>query len=85
MIKDLMKIASFLDKTGRTKDANFIDYIAEKYAGGDLSDFFANKMQKDFLASEYGPASSRKKYAAISAEELSTDALLRSLSVALKD
>jgi len=42
-------------------------------------------MQKDFLASEYGPAPSRKKYAEISAEELSTDALLRSLSVALKD
>lgn len=85
MIKDLMKIASFLDKTGRAKDANFIDYIAEKYAGGDMSDFFANKMQKDFLASEYGPTPSRKKYAAISAEELSTDALLKSLSIALKD
>lgn len=85
MIKDLMKIASFLDKTGRTKDADFIDYIAEKYAGGDLSDFFANKMQKDFLASEYGHSNQRKKYATISAEEHSTSALLKSLSIAIKD
>jgi hypothetical protein len=85
MIKDLMKIASFLDKTGRTKDANFIDYIAEKYAGGDLSDFFANKMQKDFLKSEYGATNSRKKYALVSAEEVRTNVLLKSLSIALKD
>lgn len=85
MIKDLMKIASFLDKTGRTKDANFIDYIAEKYAGGDMSDFFHYKMQKDFLKSEYGSARNTKKYGAQSQEEWSTNELLKSLSIVLKD
>lgn len=84
MIKDIMKIAGFLDKTGRTKDSNFIDYIAEKYAGGDLSEFFHNKMQKDFMASEYGTRPHKRRIEP-SREEGDTAELLRGLSVALKD
>lgn len=85
MIKDLMKIAGFLDKTGRTKDANFIDYIAEKYAGGDLTDFFQNRMQKDFMASEFGSKIRGKIRPPPSLEEEDTEELLKSLSAALKN
>lgn len=54
MIKDLLRIADFLDKSGHIKDANLIDYISEKYADGDLRSFFKRGMTKDFLNSEYG-------------------------------
>lgn len=54
MLKDLVRIADFLDKSGRTKDADLIDYISQKYADGDLKEFFRKGMQKDFIQSEFG-------------------------------
>ena len=60
MLKDLVRIADFLDKSGRTKDANLIDYISQKYADGDLREFFRKGMQKDFIQSEFGKKNLKK-------------------------
>ena len=87
MMKDLLKIANFLEKSGRIKDSNLIDYISEKYADGDLSSFFKMGMQKDFIISEFGRRSPmrRGKQEALppSEEEENTEELLKSLSVSL--
>lgn len=92
MIKDLLRIADFLDKNGYMKDANLIDYISEKYADGDLKAFFKRGMTKDFLYSEYGNRKTRglNKRASIS-EEISeeeaaeTEELLKSLMKSLEE
>lgn len=60
MLKDLVRIADFLDKSGRTKDADLIDYISQKYADGDLKEFFRKGMQKDFIQSEFGKRNLKK-------------------------
>jgi hypothetical protein len=89
MIKDFFKIADFLDKSGRTKDSNTIDYIAMKYAGGDLKDFFKRGMHKDYLDTEFGKKVARKKYGVVerehSLEEDETEELLKSLSARLAE
>ncbi len=84
MMKDLIKIADFLDKNGRTKDANLIDYISSKYAGDDLGTFFKKGLDKDFIDSEFGrPGSGARQvlnYEEVSREEAEeTEALLNSL------
>lgn len=52
MIMDLIKIADFLDKNGRKKDADLIDYMVKKYAGDDIRDFFKKDMYRDFVTEE---------------------------------
>jgi hypothetical protein len=47
MIDQLIKIADFLDKSGRKEDADLIDYVANKYASGDISAFLAKKSHLD--------------------------------------
>ncbi len=84
MLKDLVRIADFLDKSGRTKDANLIDYISQKYADGDLREFFKKGMQKDFIQSEFGRGFSKKSSAIYEEipelEREETEELLRSLN-----
>jgi hypothetical protein len=88
MMKDLLKIASFLEKNGRIKDSNLIDYISEKYADGDLTSFFKKGMQKDFIASEFNRRSQKKRgkgeLLPPTEEEEETEELLKSLSASLK-
>lgn len=87
MMKDLLKIANFLEKNGKKKDSNLIDYISEKYADGDLASFFKKGMQKDFLASEFNRRSPKRRgkqeLLPPSEEEEETEELLKSLSVSL--
>ena len=52
MIMDLIKIADFLDKNGRKKDADLIDYMIKKYAGDDIREFFKKGMYVDFIKEE---------------------------------
>jgi hypothetical protein len=89
MIKDLMRIADFLDKSGRTKDANLIDYISMKYADGDLKEFFKRGMDKDFFDSEFGKKTAKRRTQLIEAdrslEEEETEELLKSLNKSLSE
>jgi hypothetical protein len=89
MIKDLMRIADFLDKSGRTKDAGIIDYISMKYADGDLKEFFKRGMEKDFIDSEFGRKFSKRRVNLFnedkSIEEEETEELLKSLSKKLEE
>lgn len=52
MIDQLIKIADFLDKSGKKEDADLIDYIANKYASGDIKSFFAKKSHLDIPKEE---------------------------------
>lgn len=52
MIEQLIKIADFLDKSGKKEDADLIDYIANKYASGDIKAFFAKKSYLDIPKEE---------------------------------
>lgn len=87
MMKDLLKIANFLEKNGKIKDSNLIDYISEKYADGDLASFLKKGMQKDFLASEFNRRAPKRRgkqeFLPPSEEEEETGELLKSLSVSL--
>lgn len=87
MMKDLLKIANFLEKNGKIKDSNLIDYISEKYADGDLASFLKKGMQKDFIISEFGRRSLKRKgkqeMLPPSEEEEETEELLKSLSISL--
>lgn len=89
MMKDLLKIANFLEKSGRMKDSNLIDYISEKYADGDLTSFFKRGLQKDFLASEFNKKPSKKRrkneFFPHSDEQEETEELLKSLDKSLKE
>ena len=89
MIKDLMRIADFLDKSGRTKDTGIIDYISMKYADGDLKEFFKRGMEKDFIDSEFGRKFSKRRVNLFnedkSIEEEETEELLKSLSKTLEE
>jgi len=88
MIKDLMRIADFLDKSGRTKDANLIDYISMKYADGDLKEFFKKGMHKDYLDTEFSRKIQKKAKQVErehSLEEDETEELLKSLSARLAE
>jgi hypothetical protein len=89
MIKDLMRIADFLDKSGRTKDAGIIDYISMKYADGDLKEFFKRGMDKDFFDSEFGKKTAKRRTQLIeedrSLEEEETEELLKSLNKSLSE
>ena len=89
MIKDLMRIADFLDKSGRTKDAGIIDYISMKYADGDLKEFFKRGMDKDFFDSEFGRKFSKRRVNLFnedkSIEEEEAEELLKSLSKTLEE
>lgn len=89
MIKDFMRIANFLDKSGRTKDAAIIDYISQKYADGDLREFFKKGMEKDFIDSEFGKKFSKRRVNLFnndrSIEEEETEELLKSLSKTLEE
>ena len=89
MIKDLMRIADFPDKSGRTKDAGIIDYISMKYADGDLKEFFKRGMDKDFFDSEFGKKTAKRRTQLIEAdrslEEEETEELLKSLNKSLSE
>jgi hypothetical protein len=89
MIKDLMRIADFLDKSGRTKDAGIIDYISMKYADGDLKEFFKRGMDKDFFDSEFGKKTAKRRAQILemnrSLEEEETEELLKSLNKSLSE
>jgi hypothetical protein len=88
MIKDLMRIADFLDKSGRTKDASLIDYISMKYADGDLKAFFKKGMHKDYLDTEFSrkiQKKARQVEREHSLEEDETEELLKSLSARLAE
>jgi hypothetical protein len=89
MMKDLLKIANFLEKSGRMKDSNLIDYISEKYADGDLTSFFKRGMQRDYISSEFGKKTGKRRgkqdYSVVSDEEELTEELLKSLHQSLKN
>lgn len=90
MMKDLIKIADFLDKSGRVKDANLIDYISMKYAGDDFSTFFKKGMDKDYMNSEFGNRETRNKHGfqheEVSDEEAQeTEELLKSLMASFEE
>jgi hypothetical protein len=52
MINQLIKIADFLDKSNRKGDADVIDYIINKYAGGDLEGYFERNCDVDIPQEE---------------------------------
>jgi hypothetical protein len=52
MINQLIKIADFLDKSNRNGDADVIDYIINKYAGGDLDNYFEKNCDVDIPPEE---------------------------------
>jgi hypothetical protein len=52
MIEELIKIADFLNKSGKKEDADLIDYVANKYASGDISSFINNKEYLDIKGEE---------------------------------
>lgn len=52
MINQLIKIADFLDKSNRKGDADVIDYIINKYAGGDLDNYFEKNCDVDIPPEE---------------------------------
>jgi hypothetical protein len=87
MIKDFIRIANFLDKSGRTKDAEIIDYISLKYADGDLKEFFKKGLERDFFDSEFGKKAMKRRTHLLnldkSLEEEETEELLKSLSKTL--
>lgn len=61
MIMDLIKIADFLDKNGRKKDADLIDYMIKKYAGDDIREFFKMGMYQDFVKEEVAGEEEQKE------------------------
>ena len=87
-MKDLLKIANYLEKSGRLKDLSLITYISEKYADGDIISFFENGLEKDFMKSEFGKTlikkRSKQERAINSDEESETEELLKSLYDGIK-
>lgn len=89
MIKDLIRIADFLDKSGKQKDANLIDYISQKYAGGDLKGWMKEGYHRDFLDTEFGKTNFKKssyiKEEIPDEEKEETEELLNSLMESLSE
>jgi len=89
MMKDFLKIIRFLEKNGREKDSDFITYISEKYADGDLVSFFEKGLEKDLLKSEFGNGNKKKKgkrdSIIASEEEEATEELLKNLYEGIKE
>lgn len=83
-MKDILKIARFLENTRSKKDSETIDYISQKYADGDIQNFFKLGINKDFLLSEFGKILSKKEVKIPSEEEEEMKDFFKRLSKAVK-
>lgn len=83
-MKDILKIAKFLEERKSDKDSRTIDYISQKYADGDIEAFFKLGINKDFILSEFGEFSQKKGVKITSEEEEEMLDFFKKLSNAIK-
>ena len=83
-MKDILKIAKFLEERKSDKDSKTIDYISQKYADGDIEAFFKLGINKDFINSEFGELTNKKIAKVPSEEEEDMIKFFKKLSAAIK-